>query len=989
MSNSRWIDIDELIREMEAGNTGNPACENPSDEVGKEAFYDNAENPAALTEYVKKLRRAITEKVLGQESAINIFISGYFRSRLPQVLGTEKKCCPTSFLFAGPPGTGKTLLAEQIAEKTGRKCKRFDMSEYAGYIEEMLCAMVGSAPSFKGAEQGELTKFVEEHPDGIIVFDEIEKTSSAGINIFLQLLDGGRLTDRYTGRTVDFSKTIVIMTTNAGRQLYEDGRGDFSAIPRKVIIKALETDVNPETKKPFFPPALCSRFAHGNVAMFNRIKPCVLRNILKEQLLKAVDTFGGDRGFNVEFDEDIYTALLFAQGGDADARTITGRGEAFFAEELYEILRLVPDGEKLRKIKFTVDLSGCDSAVVEAFKYGNVPPRGILVANPEIFSLCKEKFGDIIDLKCVSDAEDALKDIRRGKAEFVLLDFNGERGMGELNVEDVPTPARTVLNYIRENGEDEIYVYGVNRDGDINYEEKTSLLTRGVHGFIDVNSPDAKDNMRELAIASYQNKATGELARHNQVISYETRQRISSDGTEGEVCLFDFKLTVAAASEDSKELLTVGSVPEVSFDDVIGSDDAKEELKEFAGFLKDPRKYVGTGLNQPRGALFYGPPGTGKTKLAKAVAAEAGVTFIATEGNKFLKELVGQGPEEVHRIFRIARKYSPTVLFIDEIDAIGAARGTDRARHSEDILTAFLAEMDGFKKDNRRPVLVIAATNYGVKPGTEKSLDEALVRRFDRCIYIDLPTKDERRKYMTEVRASNPALANISDATLDNLADRSVGMSIAKLELVIDMALRSTVRRGLTKVTDEILDEAFETFAYGEEKAWSSEELLRVARHEAGHALICHLCGESPSYLTVVSRGDHGGYMQHSDRERHISTKEDLMGRIRTALAGRAAEIVCYGDEQGISTGAGADLANATLIARSMVCTYGMDGECGLAVMDLPDGCANERVNDILSEQMEKTIALIRKNKGKLDALVDELMKKNSLNGKAIADILK
>ncbi|MBR5479480.1 MAG: AAA family ATPase [Clostridia bacterium] len=989
MGNIDWNKLKILAREVDACNDltdDNPECESEDEPLSEIAL-----TPAELATYIKKLRHRLKQKIFGQDNAINTFLSGYFRSMLPKILGNEKEDethRPMTFLFAGPPGTGKTLLAEEIASLTGRKCRRFDMSEYAGYVEEMFTVMIGSAPSFKEAEAGKLTSFVEKHPDGIIIFDEIEKTSPLGINMFLQLLDSARLTDRYTDKTVDFSDTIIIMTTNAGRQLYEDGRGDFSTLPQKVIISALKTDVNPETKVPFFPPALCSRFAHGNVAMFNRIKPSVLRGILKNRLLKAVDTSGGKDGFEIELDENIYTVLLFAQGGDADARTISGRSEAFLAEELYEILRLVPFAEKLKKIKFTVDLSTCDAQVREMFENSKEKTRAIVVAPREVFALCKEKFGGIFDMKRATDAKSAINDIRRGKADLALLDFNGERRLGELNIEDVPSAGRTVLNYIRENGEDEISVYGLCAQDDIGDEEKSSLMARGVCGFIDLNA-EGEHQVADIAVASYQNKSAAKLARHNQVIKYETRQSISEDGAEGEICLFDLKLAVAATSEDAKELLKVASVPDVSFADIIGAEDAKDELREFVSFLKNPRKYAGTGLNQPRGALFYGPPGTGKTKLAKAVAAEAGVTFIATEGNKFLKGIVGEGPDEVHRIFRIARKYSPTVLFIDEIDAIGAERGSERARNSENILTAFLAEMDGFNKDTKRPVLVIAATNYDVKPGTGKSLDEALVRRFDRSIYIDLPTKDERRMYLAKKRDGNPALAKISDLALANLADRSIGMSIAKLELVIDMALRSAVRRGLTKVTDEVLDDAFETFAYGEEKVWSREELLRVARHEAGHALMCHLCGETPSYLTVVSRGEHGGYMQYTDSEKHISTKGDLVGKIRTSLAGRGAEIVCYGDEEGVSTGAGADLASATLIAKSMICAYGMDDEVGLAVMERPDDRTNARINEILNEQMEKTIALIRENKDKLDALVDELMAKNSLNGKAIADILK
>jgi ATP-dependent Zn protease len=382
--------------------------------------------------------------------------------------------------------------------------------------------------------------------------------------------------------------------------------------------------------------------------------------------------------------------------------------------------------------------------------------------------------------------------------------------------------------------------------------------------------------------------------------------------------------------------------------------------------------------------------------LAKALAAEAGVAYIATEGNRFLKKYVGEGPEEVHRIFRTARKYAPAVLFIDEIDAIAKERrGGEGAEGSEATLTALLTEMDGFSKDPSKPVFVLAATNFDVEPGTPKSLDPALTRRFDRHLYIDLPKREDRVAFLRRKREKNAALA-VSDDLLDNVAMRSTGMSLAELDSMVEFSLRSAIREGATKVTDEIFEEAFETFNNGETKKWDAAELECTARHEAGHAFLCWHGGETPSYLTVVARGKHGGYMQHANRESKGSyTREELLALIRTSLGGRAAELMYYGREKGVSTGASSDLAHATAIAKSILCTYGMDDAFGLAVISPeelqgPLGQAvREGVNRILAAEMEKAIGILTENRERVDRLVAELLNKNHLTGKEIEEILR
>ena len=357
-----------------------------------------------------------------------------------------------------------------------------------------------------------------------------------------------------------------------------------------------------------------------------------------------------------------------------------------------------------------------------------------------------------------------------------------------------------------------------------------------------------------------------------------------------------------------------------------------------------------------------------------------------------IKKYQGDGTEKMEEVFRIARKYAPSIIFIDEVDAIAHNRtGSEQTADIEATMTNLLAQMDGFSTSAKKPVFVLAATNYDVNATGQKSLDPAFLRRFDSRIYVDLPTRDERALFLTKQMEHNP-IFNISEEKIRSIAVRSTGMSLAQLSSILDLAMRTAVRDGKTQVTEDIFDEAFESFIGGEEKKWNQELLERVARHESGHAFICWYYGEIPSYITIVARGDHGGYMQHGDNEdKMLSTREEMLARIRTSLGGRAAEIVYYGDEDGISTGPSGDLQSATNIALAMICSYGMSDTVGLAVMDRETLKASPlaasvygEINSILTREMKATVDCITANRAAIDAMVDRLMRDNHLTGDEI-----
>ena len=952
---------------------------------------------AELVNDVKRIRTELQSNVFGQDNAINTFASGYFQACMSATLGLHKNHPRATFLFAGPPGVGKTFLAETIAASLKLPFQRFDMSEYAD--KEANIEFCGSDKVYKNGKVGNVTSFVAEHPHCVLLFDEIEKAHTSVIHLFLQLLDAGRLRDNFTDEEVDFTNAVVILTTNAGKQLYQDSEsGDFSTLSRKVIINALQKDVNPETNVPYFPGAICSRFASGNVVMFNHMSAHNLRAIAKKEIEKITGTFSQESGIDMQIDERVYTALLFSEGSKADARTIRSRAEAFYNNELYELLRLISSekvGTGIRDVEtlsINVDLTDAAPEVVEKFQTEQ-KTKVLVFAAAQIADHCRDTVPSCTFFG-VQDRDAAVETIRTQDIDYIVLDVTcgaAENTGGNLNIEDVISPARDFFKFLREqNSGIPVYVLEP-RDTEMSEEERVSFTQQGVRDVLPrIEDADAfAARLASISAQLYQQASMVALAKENKQITFDTAQRLSEDGKKAEIRLFDFKMSVAVDAEDSKNVLNAVSKPNVRFDEVIGAGDAKKELTYFVEYLRNPKKYMGTGVKAPKGILLYGPPGTGKTMLAKAMACEAGVTFIAAEGNQFLKSHIGEGANKVHELFRTARKYAPSILFVDEIDAIAKERTGGGL--SEDTLTAFLTEMDGFVSDPGRPVFVLAATNFEVDPGSNKSLDPALMRRFDRRILIDLPNRQDRIRFLKLKIAGNAALT-ISEEKVDSIALRSTGMSLAQLDSVVELALRSAIREGSTVVTDAIFDEAFEIFSHGEEKPWSAALLERTARHEAGHAFLYWLGGTTPSYLTIVARGHHGGYMRHGEKEnKEMYTKDEMLALIRTSLGGRAAEIVYYGEKDGISTGPSGDLMAATYRARQMICAYGMDEDFGLAVIsgDAADSAeVRARINEILNEQMAEAIRLIRENKDKMDSLVEELLAKNHLTGAEIEQVL-
>ncbi|MBU6049357.1 ATP-dependent zinc metalloprotease FtsH [Lactobacillus delbrueckii subsp. bulgaricus] len=439
----------------------------------------------------------------------------------------------------------------------------------------------------------------------------------------------------------------------------------------------------------------------------------------------------------------------------------------------------------------------------------------------------------------------------------------------------------------------------------------------------------------------------------------------------------------------------------VRFDDVAGEEEEKQELVEVVEFLKNPARYTKLGARIPSGVLLEGPPGTGKTLLAKAVAGEAGVPFFYISGSDFVEMFVGVGASRVRDLFTNAKKNAPSIIFIDEIDAIGRKRGNGQGGSNderEQTLNQMLVEMDGFEGDEG--VIVMAATNRS------DVLDPALTRpgRFDRKVLVG-PPDVKGREAILRVHAKNKPLAD--DVDLKEVARQTPGFVGADLENVLNEAALVAARRNGTKITAADIDEAEDRVIAGpakKDRMISKKERERVAFHEAGHSICGLVLSDSRTVrkVTIVPRGRAGGYniMLPKD-DQFILTKKQLFEQIVGLMGGRAGEEVVVGDQ---STGASNDFEQATTIARSMVVNYGMTDELGMVELEkegegTPYGFKpyseataakiDEAVKKILDEAHAKAVEIVENNREKHRIIAEALLKYETLDEKQIYSLYK
>ena len=441
----------------------------------------------------------------------------------------------------------------------------------------------------------------------------------------------------------------------------------------------------------------------------------------------------------------------------------------------------------------------------------------------------------------------------------------------------------------------------------------------------------------------------------------------------------------------------------VTFKDVAGQDEAKQEVMEIVKFLKDPHKYTELGGKIPKGALLVGPPGTGKTLLAKAVAGEANVPFFSISGSDFVEMFVGVGASRVRDLFRQAKEKAPCIVFIDEIDAVGRARGRNPSMggndERENTLNQLLTEMDGFGTNSG--IIVLVATNRA------DILDKALLRagRFDRQIHVELPGLPERKQIF---KVHMKPLKIDDSVDIDLLSRQTPGFSGADIANVCNEAALIAARKNHNAVGKQDFLDAIDRIIGGLEKktkVMTQDEKRTIALHEAGHATVSWFLQYANPLVkvTIVPRGQALGAAWYLPEERTITTKEQMLDEICATLGGRAAEEIAFGE---ITTGASNDIEQATRLARAMITRYGMSEEFDMVAMetvtnqylggDTSISCSAEtqkdidkKVVEIIKAQHEKARKLLRDNRARLDELASYLYEKETITGTEFMDILE
>lgn len=661
------------------------------------------------------------------------------------------------------------------------------------------------------------------------------------------------------------------------------------------------------------------------------------------------------------------------------------------------VIRSIYEGERLKEISF--------GEAVELFKSDDLITR-----IRSLFSVVGEKASRVVFIKdtgiliYTSKREFAYFVPNMSREDFISSLQDKKINIDSLNVEfgDLNTLAKSVAQTSIQSRVDSSQIVSLTKVGDLVLAEINPSL---------VKTYDFDWSANIASFTAYLGSIGFDINNENlgfEILTVNVAEGITFDTiltilTIAAFVFIGFVIFRSAQSSgmgimqfgQSKAKMFWGQKTGVTFKDVAGIDEAREELNEIVDFLRNPSKYRKLGARIPKGILMFGPPGTGKTLLARAIAGEASVPFFHTSGSEFEEMLVGAGASRVRDLFAKAKKAAPSLIFIDEIDAVARKRGTRiQSGTTEQTLNQILVEMDGFEKNTN--VIVIAATN---RPDV---LDDAILRpgRFDRQVRIEPPDKDGRFEIL-KLHTKNKPISKTVD--LEKFAKRTVGFTGADLENIMNEAAIISAKANKTEITEQEIDDALQKVVLGPAKKTrkrTEEEIKLVAYHEAGHALVAKLTewATPVEKISIVSRGNSGGVtMFLPEKDENILSMKKLMASIRVSLGGRAAEEIVLSD---ISTGASGDIESATRTARAMVQKFGMSKKLGLVNYGSVDEAdyvgyhygdknflsedttkqIDSEVREIIASEYESAKKILRENIDMLHKIAKALMEKEVLD---------
>ncbi len=968
---------------------------------------------ADIQQHADRLATRLNDVVLGQQAAVQMLADAYYLARL----GGAPDGPRGVFTFLGPPGVGKTMLAEAFGEALGSleqqpyAWRRFDMSTYSGHQNHEQ--LFGTAKFYSQSQPGILTGFVHQHPRCVLLFDEIEKAHDLTIASLLSILDKGEAADNHLDQVVSFRDAWIVFTTNLGREFFDNGNesgflGQVAMSPAMVFDLLASArrfgDVGStaEPSRPALPPEFVSRLAKGGAVIFNRLDTGHYLQLLDRAITRQVAQATRTAKLampTVVPDRDARFLFLASLLPEIDARRTVARGGKWAIDVLksaYEECR--DDLHQAAPEAFEIRLSPDPASTAALDRLRQEAGLRVLVVDEDDFlppflaDACRDHAPRV---SRVGPDADIVQAVRRERPTLVLLDLSIDEPADSPRME----AGLSRLESLRTHFPDlPVYVYSENPQDRASFDQAVGRILKrgGARGYLAIRrdadtslqSDDLVVRLDEILSRQSHEAILRQLRRGHKTLTF--RSRFSWDAPSGAVhgTLLEARESVVVSAEDRTATIRFSGVPDVTFADVVGLRRAKRRLTQVVAWLKNPGVLGAFGMRPPRGFLLAGPPGTGKTLLARAVAGEAGLPFLALSAGELQSKWVGESEARIRELFERAREYAPSIVFLDEIDGIARARSGDEPAHQASAINQLLASMDGFGGGDQT-VFVLAATNH------PQSLDPALVRpgRFDEVIPIDLPDSEARRT-LFGIRL---ARLGGGDLDLDAVVAGTAGCSPAQIDRIVREAIYAISAAGRTQPLAADLEAARRLVVFGaarEDFVVREDERRVTAWHEAGHAVVhlLRLPDRPLDHLTIVpsESGALGFLAWRRPEDRHDLSRNDVAARIAVALAGREAERLLTGRIGG--AGARSDLHQATGLAWSAVTAWGFDEEFGPVALDaLPDAgaaafgdLARRRVEAWIRDGEAAARELLTTRRDAVQRLADRLLAEDSLDGEAI-----
>ena len=953
-------------------------------------------------------------KVLGQANAIGMLGEAFFKAQL----GIQGSGPKGVFTFLGPPGVGKTMLAQVFAEALAdvrggsHAFKRFDLAEFSGaQSHEQL---FGCSKFYRDSRPGVLTGFVKEHPASVILFDELEKAHPNTHTALLSLLDSGQVVDQHLSETIDFSKTWIILTTNLGQEFLKSGKlpgtegplGVSSSTVFEIIARAEGRDRSPDREShPILPKELVSRLAKGSAVLFGDLGPRHYLQLVDRGLAGQFEGKLPDGGAplpRIKASEEAKLLFLLSMAPTMDARRVQVRSldwAVSLVRLAYDHLRdSVPSD--LRELTLDVRCSEATIAFLESLE--NPLQQKVLLLDEDLYleSAIHEALGKKAPLLCrVQTPEEAQSALTHFKPDLAVLDLSIleeltspriDRGLELLRTLRTADPTLPV------------YLFSENphqRPGFENLPDQV-LRSGGAHAYIplkrDPNNPVEQEHflgkLNQILTEARRDRMVQEERRRHRCASWSTSCSWDPEALTIRVILEHPTTSVQLNPATSDDPIQFAGIPQERFDDVIGLGRAKRRLGQVISWMKNPDLLGGFAVKPPRGFLLSGPPGTGKTLLARAFAGEADLPFLAVSPGDLQSKYVGDSEKRIRQLFEQALEFSPAIIFLDEFDGIARRRSEGDGHHSRSVINQFLACMDGFSGWTR-PVFVLAATNH------VEDLDPAVLRpgRFDEVLPIDRPNTAARRTFFERRLQAG----TLTGREMEGLVIGTTGCTPAELDRIVREAAYLRAGTSASGIDAGALEIARRLVVFGAEREdfhVSDEEKRCTAYHEAGHALVhIFLTPQQPvHFLTIVPNetGALGLMATLPQEDRHDLTLEAIEARLAVALAGREAErILAAGQEGLLTTGASADLRQATQLAWRAITEWGLDSTFGPIRLDvipptqgtLLTVTAQDRLKEWLNRAAQRARDILTTNQTQLITLAESLQANESMDTQDIA----